>query len=395
MILMMKKIILTAGLALVSTYLSACANNHPVRTAVPEQVPSLVVTPFPESPLKESIIAGGDYLVRNQLSNGHLSYQINIETHRRDAFPSFVRLIGGNGALYTACRVSARAEYCQAGDRALDYYLVRLAEDPQRFDGACFSEENDCSLGGSALAIDAIYKRWQAMGNFTLGDRNLLDAATQLGNFLVWMRRPEGGFYHSFDPFYGGAVDPDAFVKFFPGESLMALLELYEMTGDDAWLKQAREVNDYMIQRPVDQDHWHAYAFNLFARLDHLTKDDITYAIRIGEAVLQGEQESLAHTASTISTATRLEATASLGQALALSDSPHAWLAPAMEKIAQFELRRQLPENDCGWITSSEMSVNYAGGIYLNCIDPIIRVDGLMHWINGAAAYLEYQEMIR
>jgi len=394
MILMMKKFFLTAGLALVSSYLSACASNLPVRTAEPERLPSLGVTPFPDSPLKESIVAAGDYLVRNQLSNGHLSYQINIETHRRDAFPSFVRLIAGNGALYTACRVSARAEYCQAGDRALDYYLVRLAEDPLRFDGACFSEENDCSLGGSALAIDTIYKRWQATGNFELGERNLLKDAIQLGEFLVWMRRPEGGFYHSFDPFFGGQVDPDAFVKFFPGESLMAMLELYEMTGEETWLKQAREVNAYMITQPVDQAHWHAYAFSLFARLDHLTKEDLTYAIRIGEAVLEGQEESLAHTASTISTATKLEATASLGQALARSDSPHAWLAAEMEKIAQYEMERQLPENDCGWITSSEMSVNYAGGIYMNCIDPIIRVDGLMHWINGAAAYLEYLDMV-
>jgi hypothetical protein len=150
-----------------------------------------------------------------------------------------------------------------------------------------------------------------------------------------------------------------------------------------------------MLAQPVDQDHWHAYAFSLFAKMDLLTKKDITYATRIGEAVLQGEKASLAHTGSSISTATKLEATAALGLSLALSETPHEWLAPEMEKFAQYVMGRQLPENDCGWITSAEMNVNYAGGIYLNCNDPIIRIDGLQHWINGAAAYLEYLEMIK
>ncbi len=378
--------------------LTACVGGKTTSISEKEQVPAiptLEITPYPESPLRESIRAAGDYLVRNQLSNGQLAYQVDIETHIRAASPSYVRLIAATGALFTACRVTAEVNYCQAGDRALEYYLIRLVEDTERFEGVCFSEEGDCSLGGSALAIDAIYKRWQATGNYSLGSRDLKSDAENLGRFLIWMRKPEGGFYHSFDPYYGGRVNPDYFVVYFNGESLMALLELYEMTGDKEWLTQAREINAHMLTQQVNEDHWHAYALRLFARLDELSQEDVTYAIRIGEAVISGETLSLDPSNSSISTATKVEATAALGQALYLAEYPYEWLEPEMAKFAGFVMARQLPENDCGWITSTEMEFNYAGGIYRDCEETTIRIDALQHWINGAAAYMEYIGMVK
>ncbi|NOH01135.1 MAG: hypothetical protein HND47_03750 [Chloroflexi bacterium] len=65
-----------------------------------------------------------------------------------------------------------------------------------------------CPLGGAAAVIDAIYKRWQATGSVTLAERDLLAAAVDLGYFIVSMRRPDGGFYHSFDPHFDGARGP-------------------------------------------------------------------------------------------------------------------------------------------------------------------------------------------
>ncbi|MEN8242385.1 MAG: hypothetical protein ABFS17_10720, partial [Chloroflexota bacterium] len=54
-----------------------------------------------------------------------------------------------------------------------------------------------------------------------------------------------------------------------------------------------------------------------------------------------------------------------------------------------FIIARQLPNNICELEDLYEIE-RYAGGIYYNCDDPYIRIDGLQHWINGAAAYLEY-----
>jgi len=83
------------------------ANPSPAR--LPKTFPS-------KRRLKDSVIAAGDYLVRQQLPNGELSYQVDFMSGERAYSPSHVRLMAGTGALFTVCRVSADLEYCRAGD---------------------------------------------------------------------------------------------------------------------------------------------------------------------------------------------------------------------------------------------------------------------------------------
>jgi uncharacterized protein YyaL (SSP411 family) len=250
-------------------------------------------------------------------------------------------------------------------------------------------------LGGSALTVDAIYKRWQATGDFFLQDRNLLNTAIDLGYFIVSMRKPEGGFYHSYDPHFGGSVDPNFVMTNFPGESLLALTQLYEMTGNKFWLQQAHEVNSFMITQPISEDQWHSYAFSMLARLDFLTKADKAYAEQIANSIIAGEVRSLHPTNSSISSATKVESLAALAQAFYLSDTKHAWLDPEIRTLITFVQARQLPDNNCDWIITKEMNKNFGGGIFSSCDEPSIRVDGLQNWINGVTAYLEYQSMIK
>jgi hypothetical protein len=243
--------------------------------------------------------------------------------------------------------------------------------------------------------VDAIYKRWQATGDFFLQDRNLLNTAIDLGYFIVSMRRPEGGFYHSYDPHFGGTVDSDFVMTNFPGESLLALTQLYEMTGNEFWLKQAREINDFMITQPISEDHWHSYAFSMLARLDFLSKADQTYAKQIADSIIAGEVRSLHPKNTSISTATKVESLSALAQAFYLSDAKHDWLDPEIRTLITFVQARQLPENNCNWDITREMITKYGGGIFSNCDEPSIRIDGLQNWINGVTAYLEYQSMIK
>jgi len=360
-------------------------------TSSPTAALSPQIVPLPDSPLKDSVIAAGDYLVRQQLSNGELSYQVDIFTEARDYSPSYIRLIAGTGALFTVCRVSGDSKYCQAGDAALDHYLEGLIIDPKHFPGACYYTSGTCQLGGSALAVDAIHKRWLATGSLSLGERDLMTIAKNLGYFMVSMRKAEGGFYHSFDPHFAGTADPDFFVIYFPGESLLALMELYEMTGNEFWLTQAREVNAYMITQPVTEDHWHSYAFSMLARLDKFTQADRDYAKQVAETVIAGQVRSLNPTNTSIATATKIEALASLAQAFYLSKEEHAWLDPEIRTFITFVRARQLPDNNCNWTISDDMIDKFGGGIFSSCEEPSIRVDGLQHYINGITTYLEYQ----
>jgi hypothetical protein len=308
--------------------------------------------------------------------------------------PSHVRLIAGTGSLFTVCRVSADLKYCNAGDLALEHYLELLVSDPANFRGTCFYTEGNCQLSGAALAVDAIYKRWQATGGFLLKGRNLFNTAIDLGYFIVSMRKPEGGFYHAFDPYLGGTVDPDFYVTYASSQSLLALTDIYEMTGNEFWLKQAQEVNAYLISQPATEDHWHSYAFSQLARLDSLTSEDKAYADQIATTIIAGEVRSLNPKNTSISSATKVEGLAALAQAFYLSDSTHEWLDPEIRALITFVQARQLPNNNCGWDISEAVTKKFSGGIFSSCDEATIRIDGLQNWINGVTAYLEYGSMI-
>jgi hypothetical protein len=395
-----KNILAAVTLILIAVLIGLFSENRatPVEIAATPTPEPLATQPasisISNSPLKESLIAAGEYLVRQQLTNGELSYQVDFQSGARQYSPSSIRLMSGTGALYTVCRVSAETKYCEAGDLALKRYLELLVTDAEHFSGKCLYTNGTCELGGSALTIDAIYKRWRATGSLTLGEQNLKHIAVELGKFILSMRKPQGGFYHAFDPYYGGTADPNYYSISAAGQSLLALTELHEMTGNPLWLSQAHEVNDFMITQPVIEDHWHGYALSMLARLDGLTKADKKYATEIAQTVIDGGVRSLSARNSSIASATKIEALASLAQALFLSDEEHEWLDTNIQTFITFVRARQLPANNCDWVISDEMTERYGGGIFSSCDDPSIRVDGQQHYIDGITTYLEYQSMI-
>ena len=209
------------------------------------------------------------------------------------------------------------------------------------------------------------------------------------------MRRPEGGFYHSYDPYFGGTGDDDFFISYFPGQSWVALTQLYDMTGNDFWITQAHEVNDFMITQPVTEDHWHSYGLSMLARLDSLTEADQAYGAQIADTVIAGEVRSLNLKNTSMATATKIESLAALAQAFYLSGTEHKRLNSEIRTLITFVQARQLPDNNCGWTISDETIQKFGGGIFSNCEDTTIRIDGLQNWINGVTAYLEYRSMIK
>jgi hypothetical protein len=395
-----KLIVAVVILIVIATWIGLSTKNNPASilpqaTATPEQVIAQPASlSIPNGPLKQSILSAGDYIVRQQLANGELSYQVDFQSGARQYSSSTIRLMAGTGSLYTVCNVSGETQYCEAGDRALKRYLELLVTEPEKFTGTCLYTNGVCELGGSALTIDAIYKRWRASGNLRLGEYDLKAIAVELGKFILSMRKPQGGFYHAFDPHYEGTADPNYYSIAVPGESLLALTELYEMTGNPLWLKQAREVNDHMITQPVTEDQWHGYALAMLARLDTLTRADKNYAQQIAQTVVDGGVRSLSAKNSSIVSATKIEALSSLAQALFLSKEDHEWLKPDIQAFITFVRARQLPDNNCNWTISGQMTERYGGGIFSSCDDPSIRVDGQGHYIDGLAAYLEYLVMI-
>jgi len=364
-----------------------------VSTAITAEQPE--TSPLGNSSLKQNIISAGDYLIRQQLANGELAYQVNVLTGERSSTPSNIRLVNGVSTLYTVCRVSGDAEYCAAGDKALTHYLPNLLSAPEHFKGTCLYSNGSCPLGGAAVMVDAVYKRWGALGSVMLNDRNLLTNAVELGYFIVSMRRPQGGFYHAFNPHIGGTIDPNYFDPNFNGESVTALLQLYEMTGNAFWLEQAQEVNSFMLSQPVTEDQSHAVALSILARLNGLTPEAQAYAKQIADLVIVGQIRSLNPANSSIATSTKVEALSALAQAFAYSEAEHEWLESDIQSFITFVQARQFPANNCNFQFTEGMIENYQGGIFNTCEDPSIRVDGSYHWVNGLTLYLEYLGIVK
>lgn len=381
-----------------TTHPSPAPSLTPPATPLPTQTTTPARTPDPlpvaDDPFKKSIIAAGEYLVRQQLANGELSYQVDFLSGKRAYAPSNIRLVEGTGSLYTVCRVAADIEFCEAGDLALAHYLELLVRDPKTFKGACLYADGACQLSGSALTVDVIYKRWQAAGDFSLKDQNLLDTAMELGYFLVSLKKPEGGLYHSFDPHFSGMVDPSYFLSFSDSQALVALLELYEMTGNAFWLDQAVDLNHFLLSQPYTEDLWHTHALRMFARLGLLDRAGAVYAAGLAETVIKGEVRSLDPKNSSASSSAKIEALASAAQALKMSGAEHEWLYPDIRAFIEFVQARQLPENPCSWSVDREKNIKFSGGIFNSCEDASIRIDSLQHWIDGGTAYLEYLAML-
>ncbi len=396
-----------AGGCIVILFLSSCftqktpeaATAQPFTQTQPRQAtpaPRLPVSlPIADDPLKESLIAAAEYLIRQQLPNGELSYQVQIFTGARQYSPSHARLVGGTGALYAACRVSGDVKYCAAGDLALKHYLSLMVSNPLVFKGSCLYAEGSCALGAAALTVDAIYKRWLAAGSLSLDEISLLDAASNLGDFIVAMQKHEGGFYHALDPHVGGGPNPDYFVPSSSGQALLALFELYEMTGDAFWLKQAEQVNAFMVAQRVTEDQWHCYALAKAAQIRPLAKLELDFAKALAGTVEAGEVRSLHPNNTSISAATKIEAYAALAQTFVRSGVEHEWLDERIRTFVTFVQARQLPNNNCGWDVTRQGLQNFAGGIFSTCEEPSIRVDGMQNWINGITSYLEYKGMIK
>ncbi len=357
----------------------------------PVRQPDVLV--LAQSPLRESIIAAGDYLIRQQLPNGDLTYQVDVVTGNRNVLPVSVRQLAATSGLYTVCQVSRDQKYCDAADRALAYYWKDIVPVPAPYQGVCYFSTGGCLTGASGIAIDAVYKRWLATGNVMLGDENLLETARAIGRFITSFKLEDGTYGELLYPVAGGIVDPFYTSWYNPSESVYALAELYDMTGENVWLENVQVLNAFLESKPATADQWHSHALNILTKLGKANKDDIAYGKKISGAILAKESATLVPTASAFDLGTKVEALAALAQVMARSGEGHTQLADAAQRYIQFLQVRQMPDVQCGWKITDVEKARYAGGFITNCDESVIRADTGLHWIYGVTAFLEYQAL--
>ena len=111
-------------------------------------------------------------------------------------------------------------------------------------------------LGGAGLGLAALVRLERVVPGTT--DMTTLRA---LGNFLLYMQKPDGSFYSKYFPVTTGR--DDAFDSlYYPGEAILGLVLLYEQDNDNPrWARAAAKGLQYLAHSRRDaafipQDHW-------------------------------------------------------------------------------------------------------------------------------------------
>ena len=233
--------------------------------------------------LREASAAASDWIERSLRPSGRYVYIYDANTDSQPNLYNEVRHAGVTMALYQSAGRGADQRAFETADEALVWMLDHL----YRQDGwAALADQNGgrAKLGGTALMLNALAERRLATG----GDSSYDEVMRELGSFLVWMQREDGGFHIAFDV---GPRAPDLVgtSRYFPGEALWALALLHEALPDPQWEQAARRAARFIstlrddiegVEYPPLNDHWASYGFAEMAEWG-LEEPEIEYARRL------------------------------------------------------------------------------------------------------------------
>jgi hypothetical protein len=220
-----------------------------------------IFTAVPPEELISSAAAGGQYLVRIVDETGRFEYSYLPKTETtRDEY-NILRHAGTTYSLLEVHEVTGDQEVLGAARRALEY-LVTVSK-PITVAGetlACVVEDGDATLGGNGLACLALAKYIEVTG-----DREWLPLLRRLAG---WMRSVQtgNGYFAVHKQAYPNGPVSDFRSDYYSGEAAFALVRVFEVDPDPAWLDAAERGARYMIQadegktsKNLRHDHWLLY----------------------------------------------------------------------------------------------------------------------------------------
>ncbi len=242
-------------------------------------------TPAPElTPrrLREAAIAGGRYLLRMLNDRGKFVYEYHTNDGRRsDPVSGGYNMPRHSGTTYFLAqlyRYTRLPEFRAGAERAMQYMGeqtpsscgVTPAGQPEP-PYACVTDAGapSASMGATALAINAL-----AEFEVATGERTYHDVMLRLGEFVLFMQRPDGSFSHYFD-LATRTRDLKTRTMYFDGEAALALARLYEVTGDKKYLAPMEHALDWLTGGSYDyfagsfffgEDHWTCIAAEAASR---------------------------------------------------------------------------------------------------------------------------------
>jgi hypothetical protein len=238
-------------------YVEAIGGGAPAR---PTQRGNAVGKESSAEAVREAIALAGAYLVRETSSKGKFTYRYDAYEDDGGSGYNMLRHAGTTYAMFQTYRLTGDEEVFDAAARAAGYFRARMRED-DKHPGEWFILDDGGSrkrakLGGAGLGLLAFIEMEKARPG-----SSDYEAMFGLARHLVRNQQEDG----SFDSFYDwdGRERTDRKSTFYPGEALLALVRMHQLTGDERWVDVAVKGADYLVD-----DRWVALGLRIYVPPD-------------------------------------------------------------------------------------------------------------------------------
>lgn len=359
--------------------------------------------------VRESIRIGGDYLVRETDRRGKITYEFQPEHDRNGKGYNMLRHAGTAYSIFQVYRLTGDDAVFDAGARAMRYFRARMKEDEAN-PGEWFildkaRKRKRAKLGGAGLGLLAYVEMEKARPGSTD-----YEAMFGLARHIKRMQNPDGSFESFYD--WDGKERTTRKSIFYPGEAILGLVRLHQLTGDEQWLDVAERGADYLVNERwvslglriyIPPDAWLIQGLE---ELDRVRPDKrrANYAFAIGEQIARHKlmdpeitpPDLLGADLAGISSLPNAANSGSFGEALSAAARLEARRRPGETRLRTFadrnlgmQLRNQFTAANSWFLANPERA---HGGFRLKPNDHEIRNDYVQHNISGLFGLLQLMD---
>jgi hypothetical protein len=362
--------------------------------------PPAQVTP---DALVAAVGRGADYLLRIMNAEGRYVYFYRAADDRDESSYGWLRHAGTTYALLEAYEEFGTPAYGQKAALALAYLKSHLKDDPSSQGKYIVdtTDEEQQKVGGAGLSLLAFAK--QAA---TTGDRSELETMRALARFLLKSQYEDGHFRSNADVEHETGRKLKREPVYYPGEAVLALMRLYAIDAQPAYLDAARRGADWVVHvrdayvsdDNQEHDHWISYAHN---ELYRVTRDEayLEHAYKIARAIHKKQVAASGAPApdfvgtfydgQTTPASTRVEAFDADIVLSRFAGKPDDWLLEPAKLTARSILGQQYrPDNDY-WLPNPAKAM---GGVRESLFVHDVRIDYVQH---AMSAWLHLARILR
>ena len=301
---------------------------------------------------------------------------------------NIVRHAGTAISLFALYSHTRDIRYLDAAKRAVRFLESRFRSAPGRDAMYVLDYDGKAKLGANGLALVALTKLLEIDPR-----SNSRAQARRLANLILILQRKDGSFHTRFRL---SANDPRGIASlYYPGEAILGLARLYDLTRDRRLLAAARRGADFLIasqraMHALPPDAWLMQALEALYNIGHETRySDHTLALAVAMIAEQYTSEDPEGYAGGFGPGPpRVTPAASRAEGLVAAyrlarltgDVRASSIAAALKASARFQLTQQFNSQN------SELARNPArasGGFFEGSTEPRVRIDFVQHNISS------------